>query len=73
MTRIRARHWWWAAVLLAVVVIVGGALAISRFIEAHAPAFTRDRVEAALTAAPGPCVSSRSSSTPGGAGSLSMA
>ena len=53
MTRLRARHWWWAALLLAVVVIVGGGLAISRFIEAHAPAFTRDRVEAALTAALG--------------------
>jgi autotransporter translocation and assembly factor TamB len=39
--------------LLAAAVIVGGAVALSRFIEAHAPAFTRERVETALTAALG--------------------
>ncbi|MEZ0336297.1 MAG: hypothetical protein ACAI18_20075, partial [Gemmatimonadales bacterium] len=53
MTRLRARHWWWAVGLLILAVTVGGGLVLSRFIEAHAPAFTRERVEAALSAALG--------------------
>ena len=53
MTRLRSLRKWWIGGALALLIIGGAAVAVSWLVKTYGPAFTRERVEAGLSAALG--------------------
>lgn len=53
MAKTSSRRWWFLAAAIAALLLVAAGAAVWRVVETHAPAFTRERVEAGLTAALG--------------------